>query len=676
MLSFEPELASSGYIFDNALHIWRRDAAETFAYSDGDEVEEALAEILREANDLSVLSPELATHCTDWPRRYHLNAARANLLRPLAQRLTGDILEIGAGCGAISRFLGECGGNVLALEGSQRRASIAALRTRDLSNVIVLNDRFDGFVPTRQFDVVTLIGVLEYAALFGASDDPVQSMLEAVQSMLKPDGILIIAIENQLGLKYLGGAPEDHLGIRMFGVQGLYQKPGVETFGRLELEQRLTAAGYKSIELALPFPDYKLPSSVVLPASRVVHEGFNPEALAAQAATRDAQVNSAVLTFALERVWRTVGRNGLLPDLSNSFLFVASRTEALPSPFEPGALAYHYSVERQPAFCKVTRFVKHDGAVQVLRDSLSYTSAPEHHEFGHHAIHEPLIHGVALDEDFGRLVTTPGWAVKQVADIAHRYVEALFTIAGDRVERPAVFTPDFMFPGDMLDIVPQNILATPDGVPHAIDREWFSHAPLPVGYLLFRALTLMIRGTSTCAIPRELRWLLRRNFYIETFAHLGLDLTQTMIEEYLRREARFMSFALGRDVETIHTSLWLEERLPSELDLQAHITSELAARNDQVSRDLIQSVGQIEEMSRELAQIGEHRDDLSRQIDEFAHRNQELEVQVQELGVQVGMARTAERASRDKLDSVINSTTWRATQPIRSVFGRIKRLSK
>lgn len=63
-------------------------------------------------------------------------------MRPFENDLHGDILEIGAGCGAITRYLGECGGNVLALEGSQD-AAIARARTRDLQNVTVVSDRFD-----------------------------------------------------------------------------------------------------------------------------------------------------------------------------------------------------------------------------------------------------------------------------------------------------------------------------------------------------------------------------------------------------------------------------------------------------------------------------------------------------------------------------------------------------
>jgi 2-polyprenyl-3-methyl-5-hydroxy-6-metoxy-1,4-benzoquinol methylase len=198
-------LLQAGYIFNTETNIWLRSGYGGIAYSDGDQVERRIEQIVTTAKDLSVFSSELRSQCTDWPSSYHLSGVRANILRPFESELEGDILEIGAGCGAITRYLGECGANVLALEGSLRRAAIARSRTHDQSNVAVVAERFDQFRIERKFDVITLIGVLEYAGLFAAHEHPALAMLERVRSLLKPDGKLIVAIENQLGLKYFAG---------------------------------------------------------------------------------------------------------------------------------------------------------------------------------------------------------------------------------------------------------------------------------------------------------------------------------------------------------------------------------------------------------------------------------------------------------------------------------------
>src|SRR5204863_10202573 len=106
--------------------------------------------------------------------------------------------------------------------GSLARARVAASRCRDLDNVVVLCDNFEAVDIAQRFDLVTLIGVLEYSRLYVGGDDPVQAMLGKARARLAPGGRLVLAIENQLGAKYLAGAPEDHLGEPWVGVMGGY----------------------------------------------------------------------------------------------------------------------------------------------------------------------------------------------------------------------------------------------------------------------------------------------------------------------------------------------------------------------------------------------------------------------------------------------------------------------
>ncbi|MEY4537744.1 MAG: hypothetical protein RL171_1895, partial [Pseudomonadota bacterium] len=280
-------LQDLGYVLDADIHVWRSPSYQGIAYNDGDEIETRIYNIIKNATDITTLSTELRQHCTDWPSQYHLTSARANIMRPFEQTLKGaSVLEIGAGCGAISRFLGECGANVLALEGSPRRASIARSRTRDLDNIVVLTEKFDQFRSQHQFDVVTLIGVLEYANLFTPGDNAALSMLQRVRQLLKPEGKLIIAIENQLGLKYFAGAPEDHFGKPMVGIEGRYGKNQAQTFGRPALTKLLQQAGFETSQFLAPFPDYKLPSSIVTEAG-FKHPHFDAAAFATQSVKRD-----------------------------------------------------------------------------------------------------------------------------------------------------------------------------------------------------------------------------------------------------------------------------------------------------------------------------------------------------------------------------------------------------
>src|SRR5664279_1724497 len=190
------------YLWDEQSHLFRHSSGQGFAYSDGKEAEDRLLTIVSNAADRSTFSAELLEAITDWPTEYHLSRARHCLVRPLGIRPGDRVLELGCGCGAITRYLGEIGADVVAVEGSLLRARIAAERCRELPNVKIFADDLLEFEMDRQFDWVLLIGVLEYAPAFSSAPDPVLHYLESIRPFLSTQGKLVVAIENRLGLKY------------------------------------------------------------------------------------------------------------------------------------------------------------------------------------------------------------------------------------------------------------------------------------------------------------------------------------------------------------------------------------------------------------------------------------------------------------------------------------------
>jgi 2-polyprenyl-3-methyl-5-hydroxy-6-metoxy-1,4-benzoquinol methylase len=705
MISSTLNLEGLGYQYDSESKIWGRSLAQAFDYSDGDEAENRLHAAISSASDVSVASPELRAACVDWPSRYHLSSSRGNLLRPLSDRLRGNVLEIGAGCGAITRFLGENGGNIWAIEGSPRRARIAASRVRDLNNVCVVNDSFEDFRPDIKFDVITLIGVLEYAGVYGKGVDPVATMLTAAKALLAPSGILVIAIENQLGLKYFAGVPEDHLNMPMVGIQGLYQSRGVRTFGRVELESRLRDVGFNRIELALPFPDYKLPVSVILPEGTSDSSPFRAAALAAQTASRDAQVSSDHLTFSLECVWDVIGQNGLLRDLANSFLYVASPstpTEPAQRIFSEGVLAYHYSMDRLPSYCKQVQFVAGErGQVEAIQSLIYPGGATQNSDtlFGHKLPDEPFYEGAVFGEFFVKELQTPGWTVKKLAQLLGRYMGIIGGLAGSSGE---TLTLDTLLPGSFLDAVPQNLILTGDGH-ELIDQEWSSVESLSFGYLLFRSLTTLIRMVSSFAVPEDVRWLNQGQLFQETFAHLGYDLTRLTFEKYAKKEADFMSFVTGVENSPMDYNDWAAHRLPCYLDRAQASTKPLLDHISQVQdladtyiaqikwlesenllkqkrlSDLEQELSAVAETREQLFKLDVERQSLNATLSELAAQLQrqtaiehELKTSVEKSNLDVNARILALQHRNDalsrELDSMKNSRTWKVSQFFSKVF--------
>ncbi|MBX8589622.1 glycosyltransferase [Pseudomonas cichorii] len=549
------DLEQSGYRQDKTTRVWARPDYQGLAYSDGDESEERLAQIIRDAVDLSVLSGELSRHCTDWPSLYHLGRARGNILRPFSHLLSGRVLEIGAGCGAISRYLGESGASVLSLEGSLRRATIAASRTRDLDNVTVVAERFDQFNPPHGFDVVTLIGVLEYASMFSQQSDAALNMLKRVKDLLEPDGVLLLAIENQLGLKYFAGAPEDHLNSPMYGIEGRYNDHDPETFGRKSLMALLEEAGFSRSQFLFPMPDYKLPNSIV--TQRGFESGsFDAAALAWQNARKDPQLPGAPL-FNLERAWPVIVSNGLGMELANSFLVAASSSTSSVVP--PDLLAGHYNVSRKPGYCKQTLFIETDDGIEVRHEPLrAETAIDEEGAYRHVLSHvDRYRRGQALSQQFLNIASAPDWTLKDFGAFISRYLKALETLLEEQGHAASLNTLDERLPGLFIDAVPHNILLDAENHPALIDIEWDVQEGVLLGHLLIRALLLLI--ASAMPFCPGVMPLTRRQFIIHSLRHAGLEIPLPELEVFIEKEAEFQAFVTG--IRADHFLNWEPEQI-------------------------------------------------------------------------------------------------------------------
>lgn len=522
--------------------------AAAWAYSDGDDVERFLLEQVQACGDRSVLSDELAARIVDWPTRYYFSASRANLLRPFSSLLSGRVLEIGAGCGAVTRHLGEVAREVVAIEPSLQRARVAAARCADLDNVSVVVEQLENFHRTgARFDAVTLIGVLEYAHRFSDRTDAALHWLRMARDLVAPGGLLFVAIENKLGLKYFAGAPEDHLGRPMLGNGNLYQPRGPRTYGRVELQQMLVEAGFGTVGLALPFPDYKLPSTVLLSEQHDAMPGFDGgAALAAGSVPRDASLEGYPL-FNMHGAWQALADNGLVPDLSNSFLFLAHAGKADMVFGAENSLvsAYHYSSERKAEFCKMAAFERgSDGrGLRVRREFLSEHQQPEAQRgsFLCAPSDEAYVSGTAWTTDLHRALQVDGWHASVAGPWLRGWLEAVCRYVEVPASSLITQGPGATIAGAALDLIPQNLLRAEDGALSFIDIEWYRAAPVELGYLAFRGLVETLRGLPIVARPYEAGELRHEAFLRAAFASLGEEwsLDDAMIERYLAAEQIF-----------------------------------------------------------------------------------------------------------------------------------------
>lgn len=537
------------YALDEDSNIWARANYSGINYSDGDREEDEVLRIIEDAEDISVLSLELKKNISNWTTAYHLSNLRSNLLRPYKEAFVGKrILEIGAGCGAITRFLGESGGIVLALEGTHRRARIARSRTRDLPNVQVVCEHFAELEIAESFDIITLVGVLEYANLFVKSESPHRTMLEKVATLLIPGGQLIIAIENQLGLKYFAGAKEDHLGVPFYGIEDRYEPNQPTTFGKEELSQLIKASGFDEPNFLYPFPDYKMPHCIVSELG-FTHPAFNSSELVAQSLTKDPQYPKLPV-FQTDKAMSVIVRNKLAAQLSNSFLIsVQTKGSTVASDSASHILAWHFSSSRKAEYFKEIEFFLSKEKVALKSKLHPSKTMPTEGRIQQVVDDSAYICGASLSQEISQRIKVATNKIGCLQISLREYIS--FIWHEGRVDPASGINEGALIDPGLLDATPANIIIAPDNSWQLIDQEWRANADLQLGYLLFRTLLTLVGIQS---LRSQFPDYTTNHAFLKTCLALTFDnFNEALYQQYCQRESELQAEITGIDPQLEQT---------------------------------------------------------------------------------------------------------------------------
>ena len=526
-------------------HLPGDDVEQEFAYSDGDDEETYVMKVITNASDTSSTSAELESNIHDWPSEYHLTTKRAHLLRSLDLSGLDDVLELGCGCGAISRYLAEQGMQVDAIEGSTRRASIAHARCRDRHNINIVNCNFNHLrLPENAYDAVFLIGVLEYAKRFcpDAPDDrsAVLEILAAVQTSLKPDGVIVTAIENRLGLKYLMGATEDHYGVPYIGINRYPDSAGIATYDHSEWRSILADADLNSNAFLTPFPDYKIPTVVL-------HEEFIKQPVAAShlrgSVSRD-YLRAFSSDFDEYVFWQACNQNSHMMEYANSFLIIAGRNNDTASKLAAYDFAHFTGSQRKSRFRTATR--KRRDELIVRKENLIPGLNTEATDSGLKQVcaDEDYLPGVLLADEWLQCLMT--WQDQQrLLSLFKDYFEFLKSYASQH--------PDG---NDIVDILPFNIIVDDAGIYQSFDREWLTDEEVKPEFVLFRALFWFVYGNSRhfTVMFASNRWSSIRHYILDCFGQLGIAVTDRL-DEFAKTEEKLQEEIGSNGQEELISSL-------------------------------------------------------------------------------------------------------------------------
>jgi glycosyltransferase involved in cell wall biosynthesis/2-polyprenyl-3-methyl-5-hydroxy-6-metoxy-1,4-benzoquinol methylase len=467
-------------------------------YSDGN-IENKMLEMVKEG----ISYEDLPKEQVEFPVVYHFSDLRTNILCWYPIRKDETVLEIGAGCGAVTGMLCEKAGHVTSVELSERRASINYERNKERDNLTIMVGNLNDMVFDEEFDYVVVNGVLEYAMSFTEGETPYETFLKKMGVYLKSSGKLLIAIENKLGLKYFAGAPEDHTDLYFFGLDHYPGNKSVRTFSKAELTKLLEDSGYNHMKYYYPYPDYKFPTEIFTDDTLYksmygkeypVYTEMNYQLFSEKAVTDD---------FIKERI---------MDRFVNSFLVVASKEEII----ETERILYvKLNQGRKKKFRTATEIIESDGQILVRKKPIcreaepfvrsleqigssrlsgSYQNLPCSCE--DKGVVYPFLTGHTLQYKIKKLVREGN--IAKVIEILHNFYDSYFT---DRKKNPGYQSEAFIqvfgsYPGKdyyecvspaNVDLICANIFAEDDGN-KIIDYEWVFPFAVPAAFIMWRMI--------------------------------------------------------------------------------------------------------------------------------------------------------------------------------------------
>lgn len=274
-------------------------------------------ELLRIARDYAQVEyPRIIEEKKSWEVLYHLSEQRENIVEWLPMDKSVKVLEVGAGCGAVTGVLSRKAGSVTCIDLSKKRSMINAYRHMDCDNITIHVGNFQDIESSLpcDYDYICLIGVFEYAQAYIGGDAPFENFLNILRHHLKKDGHIVIAIENKFGLKYWAGCKEDHLGVYFAGIEGYPDGGVVRTFTRNGLEDILADCGIEEYAFYYPYPDYKFMTTLY-------SDRYQPKIGELSNNMRNFDRERMVL-FDEKLAFDAILREGMFPLFSNSYLVV------------------------------------------------------------------------------------------------------------------------------------------------------------------------------------------------------------------------------------------------------------------------------------------------------------------------------------------------------------------
>ncbi len=563
---------------------------------------------------------------------------RENILNWYPFKKNSTILEIGGGLGSITGCLCKNAKKVVSCEYSKRRAEVLYQRHKKNENLEVIVGNFRKVDFQEKFDYIVLIGVFEYAKRFYNSEKPFYKFLNDMKKILKPDGIILIVIENRYGIKYFAGATEEHTGIKYKGIYG-YDDVDVQTFGQKEIINIITESDFENFKFYYPYPDYKMPYLIYtderlpliteLPSLKLYNHG------------------SQLYNFDYRRILAGIIQNDQYGFFANSFLLEIGKNSKNFSDVKYVKTSWHRAknyqvntiIKDNNIVVKVPKYpdaVKHlDKMIEIHNRlaNLGLETCDISKQNGEYIIE--YIDGINLYEYIENLIKNNDKI--NILNELDKYHELLKSISyfgkiknyvNEEIEDKLKKKDMYILKLNLFDLQLSNIIKKEEKY-YVIDQEWISKYSIPLKYMMYYSLYYLFEWTNIISLFSKK----------EIYDRYEISNEEMKIYDFM-------------------SEIFSKEEL-SNVNIPIHKITEI--ENEFVLID-----SKVEELSSKLIST---KANFSNQLEVLKKQNIDLNQQLENLNVNNNIL-------SDNYNKLINSKRWRITRKLFLLIDKVRYTKK
>lgn len=475
---------------------------------------------------------------------YALSEQRRLLLDWYEFEPDAELLQVGADYGAMTGLYRTSVKRVTVLDAEEKALETVRMRWSGADNIDYVKVDLIGFAADEsagKFDYVVMAG--------GSAERITQAQIDAAKLLLKPDGILIMAVPNALGIKYLAGSQtEEH---------GLTKQQIVSLLG-----------DENAMKFYYPMPDYRTPISIYSD-QYLPKKGDLTRVIPAYDYPRYHTIDMGEkLDLACE--------SGVFDQYANSYLvFWSEDQKKLNASSELAFIKYNKTrkeqfqimtaigergVEGQPKRYVEKEALSLDGMAHIWSFEEKYEKLTSQHRTlkvakpeiceGKNAVFFPYLVGETWSEKLGEEIQggavpleTLQDAMTQIYDIAPEYRSA-FVISDEFMETFgsgleeadfAILNADTSCSVSNIDALFENMILTEDGI-YCLDYEWVFLFPVPEHFVKYRILYYFYEQYSS----------IMKNISLEKML-AAFDITPEMAAVYQKMEHSFQVYVHGEN---------------------------------------------------------------------------------------------------------------------------------